>query len=182
MNVVEFPRKQVERLPFEEVYKQYYSEVVYYIRGKLNNYHDAEDLAGDVFFYCYQNYEKYDPNRSSFATWLYLIVNSRLKNYYRDRKQTVDFSELEEWMFMDEPDMERAIYLEELRKFVADRLASLPEKQRKVVQMRYFQEREFNEIADEMGTTAGNARVILSRAMDRLEKEFENKAIDWRLS
>ena len=47
--------------------------------------------------------------------------------------------------------------------------------------MRYFQEKEYDEIADALGTTAGNVRVILSRALDRLKKEMPDLKEDWSL-
>lgn len=183
MKIIPFPGvESPEKIPFEQVYEQYYSEVLRYAQRKMGSFHDAEDLVGDSFFYCYQNYDKYDPSKSSITTWLYLIVNSRLKNYYRDRKETVDYTELENLLFTDEPDMERAVYLEELRRFLSEKLELLPEKQRKAVILRYFHNKEFTEIAEELDTTPGNIRVILSRALDKLEKELSDSVSDWRLS
>ena len=168
--------------PFEDVYQRYYQEVLGYVYKKLGNRQDAEDLTADAFLYGYQNYEKYDPSRSSVATWLFLIVNSRIKNHYRDRKQTVDYSELENWLFADETDMERTVYLEQLREFISETILDLPERQQKIVLMRYFQNLEFSEIAEEMGTSAGNVRVILSRALARLEEKLKESITDWSFS
>lgn len=182
MEVIQFPKSPQEKPPFEEVYQRHYKEAVYYARGKMGNLHDAEDLVSDAFIYCYEHYDGYDPARSSVATWLYLVVNSRIKNYYRDQKQTVDYSELEEWMFVEEPDMERAVYLDELRAFISDHLAELSEQQRNVVLMRYFHDMEFADIARELDISPGNARVILSRALGKLEKSLNNTGTDWRMS
>lgn len=182
MNVIVFPSSKPEKLPFEAVYDRYYQETVYYVMGKLGNYHDAEDLAGEAFFYCYLNYEKYDPEKSSVATWLYLIVNSRLKNYYRDHKEHVDYTDLENQLFDEDLDMDKAVYLEELREFLSENLLQLPEKQRKAVILRYFHEKEYSAIAQELGVTEGNARVMISRALDKMGKEINKAAADWRLS
>ena len=75
--------------------------------------------------------------------------------------------------------MEHAAYLEELRRLLAEKLGRLPEKQQKVIIMRFFQEKEFDEIAAALGTTSGNVRVILSRTLDKLEKEFSAIKDDW---
>jgi len=183
MKVIPFPGiEKSEKIPFEQVYEKYYSEVLHYAQRKMGSFHDAEDLVGDSFFYCYQHYEQYDPAKSSITTWLYLIVNSRIKNYYRDRKEHVDYSELEEVLFSDEPDLDRAVYLEELRQYLSDALTVLSEKQQKAVILRYFQNKEFSEIAETLDTTPGNIRVILSRALDKLENELSNSVSDWRLS
>ena len=182
MQIIEFPLRQKKKPPFEEVYEHYYRDMLFYTQKKLGNLHDAEDLVGDAFIYCYQHYENYDPEKSSISTWLYLVLNSRIKNYYRDKKQTVDYSALEDWMFAEEPDLERTVYLQEIRKFVSEHVTKLPEQQKNVVLMRYFREMEFADIAEELNTTPGNARVILSRALNRLEREMQENITDWRLS
>ena len=182
MNVIEFPKTKQDKLPFEAVYERYYQETVYYVMRKTGNTHDAEDLVGDAFFYCFRNYEKYDPSKSSIATWLYLIINSRLKNYYRDRKEYVEYTSLENKLFDEDLDMDKAIYLDELRDFLSENLLQLPEKQQKAVILRYFHEKDYSEIAKELGITAGNARVMISRALDKLEKEIKKTELDWRLS
>ena len=180
MIVYTFEKKDVsEKPPFETVYEKYYTSVLRYLQKKTGNLQDAEDLAAETFLYCFRNYERYDPEKSAVSTWLFLAANSRLKNYYRDRREHADFSELEEYLFAEEADMERAVFLEELRGVMSDMLRKLPERQQKAVVMRFFQQKDFREIAAEMETTPGNARVILARALDKLEKEFSAVRMDW---
>lgn len=159
--------------PFEEIYDRYYFDVLRYLIRHMNNRQDAEDLAGDVFLYCYSHYDNYDPAKSSVATWLYLVVNSRLKNYYRDRRETVDISELEPFLAAEEDDMGKAVYLQQLRGALAAAIQQLPERQQQVVILRYFQEKSYAEIADALGTSENNARVMMTRALTRLESLCE---------
>ena len=154
---------------FEEVYNSQYFNVFRYVRKRVSNQQDAEDLVSEVFLYCYSRYDIYDPEKSSLSTWLYLVVNSRLKNYYRDRKTHTDITELENTLFSEGNEMENAVYLEELRHIMAQKILQLSEKQQTVVNMRFFQKRTFAEIAECLGTSEGNIRVILSRTMTRLE-------------
>ena len=180
MIIHEFPGKGTrQKPPFESVYEDYYQAIVRYLAKHTGNLQDAEDLAAETFLYCYQNYDHYDPEKSAVTTWLYLVAGSRLKNHYRDRKEHVELSELEEHLFVEETDMERAAYLEELRRMLAAKLQRLPERQQKVIVMRFFQEKEFDEIAATIGTSPGNVRVILSRALDKLEKDFSGTKDDW---
>ena len=169
-----------EKPAFERFYEENYFRLVRYLYGKIGNYQDAEDVAGDVFVYCYQNYDKFDPERGSINTWLYLIANSRLKNHYRDRRPGADFSQFEEWLFSEEPDMDRTVYLEQLRAFIAEQLDKLPERQRQAVVLRYFQEMSFEEIAERLDTTAGNVRTMLSRTLSKLEESLAGAKYDWR--
>lgn len=178
--IIDFPGKGVpQKPPFESVYEEHYQAIVRYLYKHTGNLHDAEDLAAETFLYCYQTYDRYDPAKSSVSTWLYLVTNSRLKNHYRDKKEHVDLSELEERLFTEDSDMERAAYLQELRRLLAEKLQRLPERQQKVVVMRFFQEKDFDAIAAQLDTTPGNVRVMLSRALDKLEKDLAGIKDDW---
>ena len=162
------PRK--DKPTFEEFYESNFPKVVQYIRKKLDNLHDAEDLASEIFIYCYSHYDNYDPEKSSLNTWLYLIVNSRIKNYYRDSKSYVDLETVAGVLPDETIDMDACIYLENLQEGLKRAMEKLPERQRKIVFMRYFEERSSAEIAEILGISPVNVRVQLSRALDALEK------------
>ena len=155
--------------PFEQVFERHYSSVLSYVRGKIGNEQDAEDLCSDAFMYCYNQYDTYDPEKSSVSTWLYLVVNSRIKNYYRDHKSHADIDELQNVIPDEGSDMDRAIYLQQLRNTLAGAIGKLPERQQKIVILHYFHNKSSQEIAEELDMTPGNVRVQLSRALDKLE-------------
>lgn len=165
---------QREKVPFPDFYNAHYKKVVHYINNKIGNLHDAEDLASEVFLYCYRHYDSYDPGKSSLTTWLYLVVNSRIKNHYRDARTYVDLESLVGVLPDETIDMDACIYLQQLKDLLEKALLTLPERQRKIVTMRYFEEKSNIEIAAELGMTQVNVRVQLSRALDALEKKFGN--------
>lgn len=161
-----------EKIQFSDFYSMYHEKVVRYIGSKIGNFHDAEDLASEVFTYCYHHYDSYDPARSALSTWLYLVVNSRIKNYYRDAKTYVDLESLVGVLPDESIDMEKCVYLQQLKEMLQKAMEVLPERQRKIVTLRYFEEKSNVEIAEELGMTHINVRVQLSRALDTLEKKF----------
>lgn len=171
--MIQFLTKQ-EKPTYEEFYEENFDRVTQYVYQKLNNWQDAEDLAGEVFLYCYSHWDQYDPDKSSPTTWLYMIVNSRLKNRYRDAKHHVALEDVVGVVADEDIDMDACIYLEQLRTMLDTALAYLPERQQKIVRMRYFEDLSGNEIADILGMTPGNVRVQLSRALDTLEKHCTN--------
>jgi RNA polymerase sigma-70 factor (ECF subfamily) len=167
--------------PYEVFYEDNYQRVVHYLRNKITNYEDAEDLASEVFVYCFSHYDSYDPEKSSLTTWLYLIVNSRLKNYYRDHVTFADFESVADTMQDQSLDMDEGIYLEQLHGALMRSIKTLPDRQQKIVMMPYFQNYSANEIATRLGISPGNVRVLLSRALDKLAssndafwKEYKN--------
>ena len=73
-------------------------------------------------------------------------------------------------------DLDRGIYLEQLRERILHAISRLPERQQMIVKMRYFENRSGEEIAQRLGITPGNVRVLLSRAIDKLSS-FD--AVHW---
>jgi len=159
---------------YEDVFSANHSKVVQYINKKIGNLSDAEDLASEVFLYAYKHYDEYDPQKSSVNTWLYLIVNSRLKNHYRDAKAYVDLETVVGVLEDESVDLDKCIYLEEVGLQLRKAIACLPERQARIVTMRYFDQRSCGEIAEALDMTPGNVRVQLSRALDKLENLCAN--------
>ncbi len=160
---------------FDEIYYGYYIKVNRYIKKKINNPEDANDLTQDVFEYCYRKLDSFDPNKSSISTWLFLITNSRLKNYYRDTKSNDCIDDYENILPDTNDDMEKAVYLEELKKMLLGAIDELPQKQQDVVIRFYFWEQSHAEIAKELGLSEGNSRVILSRALTTMRDLLKDK-------
>ena len=158
------------KIAFEKVYDQYFFPVFRYLNVHIGNRQDAEDLAGDVFLYCFAHYAEYDPDKSAIGTWIYLVTNSRLKNYYRGKREWIDLNTVEEFLFAEGDELDHAVYLEQLRKELVSALKQLPEKYQRAVVLRFVMDWDYDRIAEELGTTEGNVRVIVSRAMKQIEK------------
>lgn len=154
---------------FEELYYEYYAKVNSYIRNKINNRADAEDLTQESFEYCYRAYESFDPEKSSISTWLYLIVNSRVKNYYRDKKLNEDIDEYSNVLPAENSDMDRAIYLEQMKRALISAINKLPERQRRIIAMKFFLGKSHREIAQELEISETNSRVMLTRALKNIK-------------
>jgi len=156
---------------FTELYQSQYSSVYFYIFGKIGNKEEAEDLTHDIFLSVYKHFDSYDETKAKLNTWLYVIVNNRLINYYKSRKITADIDELSEIIPDENADLnEIAFYLEQCRDVIADVLEELPEKQRQIIVYKYFDGLKSNEIAEIMGMSAINVRVTSDRAVTKLKE------------
>lgn len=156
---------------YEAFYTEQYHRVLRYVQGKLSHAEDAEDLTSEVFLYCYRHYEDYDPEKSAITTWLYLIVNSRIKNYYRDHVPTADFEDVAETLQDLGIDLDRGVYLEQLHDTLMKGISQLPERQQRIIRMRYFENRSSEDISQCLGISPGNVRVLLSRALSKLSAQ-----------
>lgn len=159
---------------YEEFYETYYRSVLKYLTGKCANSADAEDLTSQVFLYCYQNFSKYDPAKASMTSWVYMIANSRFKNYCRDRRVYADIDEIGQFIPDEANSLEAAIELDEMREEIARALLRLSDVQRMIVVLRYFKNMSAVEIGEMLDMKPGTVRVQLSRALDKMESDLED--------
>lgn len=162
------PYRSARQQEFEQFYNDHYRRVLHYVQSKISCAEDAEDLTSDVFVYCFDHFEDYDPAKSAITTWLYLIVNSRVKNYYRDHMSFADFEQVSDFLVDSHLDLDQGIYIEQLHNALMDAIHTLPERQREIVMLRYFYNYSHEEIATKLGISPVNTRVLLSRALKKL--------------
>lgn len=169
---------QIE-LEFETYYRKYYPQVYGYIVKKVLSEEAAEDLTMDVFYSVWDKFASFDQSKATFQTWLYVIVNNKLKNFYRDRKENVELDDsiAEEDNQVDE--VVEAMQLQYLRDQLYIALEELNELQRKVVICKYFHNMNASDIAYQTGLSPGNVRIVLKRALDKVRNYFNKNNIRW---
>ena len=84
----------------EQIYLQYHDKVRAYVRGKIQDPHDVEDLVSAVFMKIVQKLDSYDPDKASVATWVYTITRNTVIDHYRTRRTLVA---LEDYMVDEAP-------------------------------------------------------------------------------
>lgn len=168
--------QEVEGRSFEKLYAEYYPYVLRYISKRINNQSIAEDLAQDIFLSVYKGFSRFDEHKAKFSTWLFVIVNNRLKNYFRDYRQQTSLDELNGISELSVlPEMEQAIFIEECRDAIAAALEQIPFKARQVIILRYFQNKSGAEIASMLEISEVNVRVTTYRALEKLQQVIDQR-------
>lgn len=170
--IVQFPNRQEKPQPaptFEVFYQMHYDMVLNYLRSRCPSREDAEDITSQVFTYCYTHWSEYDPEKASPKTWLFMIARSRWIDFGRKRREFVDIDEMSNVLTDDADPMDRAMRLQAIRQELAAALKILPEQQQKAVVLRFFSDCDDAMIARRLGTTQGNVRVMISRALKRMQ-------------
>lgn len=160
---------------FDSFYAEYRQPVFRYLCGKMNSTQDAEDLTADIFEYCFRQYSAFDPQKASRKTWLYVIVNSRYKNYLRSRRCFENIDDYMDFTPSDDAPLEQAIEMEQERGVLTKALGQLPQKQREIVISKYFLEKSTDEIAQKLGMTPVNVRVQLYRALQKMKVYIQSE-------
>lgn len=161
---------------FEQVYTEYYPRIFRHVNKKISHYQEAEDLAQEIMTVCYNNFEKYDPEKASLGTWIYVIMNNRLKNYYRDKKVMASLDDDESFLELaSEEVLEEAVLIEEQKCLLMEAIEQLSEREKQIVMYTYFQGKTSAEVAELMHMSAGNVRVVLNRTLNKLREYFSLK-------
>jgi RNA polymerase sigma-70 factor (ECF subfamily) len=74
-------------LDFNQIYKQYYKEIVSFVGFKIQDSMIAEEVVNDSFMKLYNNLSTFDVKKASLKTWLFTIVNNTVIDYYRKVKK-----------------------------------------------------------------------------------------------
>lgn len=164
-----------QKMEFEEIYEAYYTKLYRYIYSHIGHKEDAEDMTNMVFVSCYENFEKFDSDKASIATWLYVIAGNRLKNYYRDKKQQISMDDDEAVDFFEmfgtqKDEIEQAVLLEEMSDMLKKAMNCLPQKQQKILQMRFYEGKSAEQMAKLLHMTPGNVRVMQNRALVKMRE------------
>lgn len=126
----------------------------------------AEECAQDVMVTVWRKASQFDPARASVATWIFTIArNRRIDMLRRDRRP-----EPEElvWGPEEEPDQLDVLALQQESDLLSAAIASLPEKQRIMVERAYFGDLTHSEIAEQTGLPLGTIKSRIRLALDRL--------------
>jgi len=149
----------------EQIYLQYHDKVRAYVRGKIQDSHDVEDLVSAVFMKIVQKLDSYDPAKASVSTWVYTITRNTVTDHFRTRRTLVA---LEDYMADEAPEELNDGVLDSL----ADALLALKEKERSLIVLHYYTGQTLKEVAEMMGMSYINAKVVHKKALDSLRAFF----------
>lgn len=156
-----------ERL-FNEIVKDYSERVWWHVRRFVNNHEDADDLVQEIFLKIWTALPSFRGEAQLF-TWVYRIATNETLNWLRREKvraalrfTTID-AEMERRIdsdpFFDGDAADRAL---------SKAVAKLPEKQRQVFVLRYYDELPYEEMSSVLGTSVGALKASYHIAQEKV--------------
>lgn len=126
----------------------------------------AEECTQEVMATLWQKAHLFDPSRASVSTWIFTIARNRKIDALRRQKRP----EPEDlpWGPEAEPDQAEAMSLRQESEKLAEAVAQLPDKQRKLIEKAYFGDLSHSEIAAETGLPLGTIKSRIRLALERL--------------
>lgn len=165
-------RARTDEDAFEELYRYFFPRVYNFVFARLKNADDADDVTSIVFIKMNENLERYDPARASFTTWLFRIANNAIVDRTR-RQETSQETEWEEFFDPAAPENqepETNMMSSETSRELLLALDKLNERERRIIELRFWGEMDFHAIAEVLNITEANVRTILHRTLNKLKK------------
>ena len=153
----------------EKIYLEYKEKVFRYVRGRVRNLADAEDITSEIFFKVQTSIDSYDEAKATLSTWIYTITHNAVCNYYRDESKRALIL-YENALYSDSDDgMMAEVENEILKESLAKALETLTEREQDIIVLYYYHEIPLQEIAVKMGITYTNAKFIKHNAIAKLK-------------
>ena len=159
-----------QRQGFAQVVEEYSERLYWQIRKMVYSHEDANDILQDVFIKAWLNIDKFRGD-AKLSTWLYKIAINESITFINRSKAKLNLS-------IDDDDSFLINQLEGDKYFDGDHaemllqkaVAILPDKQRLVFQMKYFNELKYDEMSDILGTSVGALKASFHHAVKKVEK------------
>ena len=147
-----------------------YQERLYHqIRRMLNDHEDTNDVLQNVMIKVFRNINKFEQN-SALYTWLYRIASNETISYIRSKKRkTTSSIENEDLGLENTLKAEQSFDGKDAERILQNALEELPEKERLVFNMRYFDEMSYKEISEVLNTSVGSLKASYHHAVKKIE-------------
>ncbi len=151
--------------------KRYEQGLFNYAQRMTGNQDDALDLLQEVFMAVFRNLPTFRGD-ASFKSWLYRIAHYRCMEFYRRKRQHLDLDEADEPVCA-QPCPEQRHGEQQQNKQLAQAMQQLPFAQKAVVELKFFGQFTFEEIAEQLDISTNTAKSRLYAALEKLRTLME---------
>ncbi len=158
---------EVDRM-FNEMVRRYHSRVYWAARRMVKSHEDADDIAQDVFVRAHAALPNF-RGESGIYTWLYRIAINLSINHLRKQKvrRLMDITDYIPFLGKD-ADQDSGMIRDENVSLIEKAIETLPEKQRAVFIMRYYDELPYEQISAILGTSVGGLKANFHHAVKKV--------------
>jgi len=165
-----FKQGENSNYAFNLLVKKYQEKIYWHIRKIVINHEDTDDVAQNTFIKIYKNLNNFRKDSQLF-TWIYRIATNEAISFIKSKKRR---------LFLPIVDVEKGLankltddpYFDgdELNLKLQQAVLKLPQKQRLIFNMKYFDELKYKEIADILKTSTGALKASYHHAVKKIEK------------
>lgn len=167
-----FENEQTKTEAFSLLLQKYQQKIYWHIRRMVINHYDADDLVQEVFIKVWKNLANFRQD-SQLYTWLYRIASNECITFLNKKKakNNIPLDDVSEQL-SNSLNEENYFSGNEIQRKLQEALITLPEKQRLVFNMKYFDDMKFQEISDVLGTSVGALKASYHLAVKKIEQHL----------
>jgi len=164
-------RSKRDSRAFGDLYERYYDRIFNFIYRQTDDEDLTADLSSQTFLNALRNVNNFEYRGVPVSAWFYRIASNEVNKHYRKIKRDKVFS-IEEVKVRELIELSDEGWDEELIKKLLEYLKGLPTDMLEVLELRFFEDKDFNEIAFILNITESGAKMRTYRALDKLRKKF----------
>ncbi|WP_210465284.1 RNA polymerase sigma factor [Rufibacter roseolus] len=165
-----FQHPDSRNLAFNQLVRKYQQKVYWHVRKMVIDHDDADDLTQEVFVKVWTNLENFRKD-SQLYTWIYRIATNECLNFLSAKKKRF-FLPIHDVAAELTQKLESTDTLsgDEVQLKLQKALLRLPDKQRLVFNMKYFDDLKYEEISEILGTSVGALKASYHIAVKKIEE------------
>jgi RNA polymerase sigma-70 factor (ECF subfamily) len=164
-------------LNFATLFDTYHPKLYAYVRSRVADQATAEDLTAATFERAFSRNHSFDPNKGSFATWIFRIAHNLVINHYAAASRKPVHYELEEVTELSTADLspEQQLLRQEQQRILTESITTLSERDQEIIQLKFFGRLTNREIAEVLKLNEKTVSVIILRALQKLRVRLETQ-------
>ncbi len=159
---------------FGELYSRYLDPIYRYVRSRVEETADAEDICEAVFLRSFEALDRYQERGHPFSAYLYQVARSQLADHHRTKEIWVDLEQVAK-PAAPNGDPEAAVALNERLMDIVVAMGNLPDDYQEVIRLRVILELPTSTVAMWMDRSPGAVRVLLHRALSALREALDGQ-------
>lgn len=170
-----FANPESRNFAFNQLVRKYQQKIYWHIRKMVIDHDDTDDLVQETFIKVWQALENFRGDAQLF-TWLYRIATNECLNFLNKKRRRFFMSindvegELLEKLESASAQSDFSMGGDEIQLKLQKALLTLPEKQRLVFNMKYFDDLKYEDMAEITGTSVGALKASYHHAVTKVEK------------
>lgn len=157
-----------DKTAFETLYRMYMIPIYRYAHARLKDKDDAEDVVQEVFARAYAAMGRYEDKRETMLPYLFTIARNLIINMGKKKRPDATLPEELDRRPAEVADPEREAMAGEERRALYLALERLPDADRAIIELRFFAEYSYPEIAAKLGKREDAVRQSVARAIKKL--------------
>ena len=170
MILASFREEKTRELAFTQLVRKYQERLYWHVRRMVVAHDDANDIIQNVFIKVWKSLEHF-REEANLYTWLYRIATNETLSWMEQQKKrtSISLSDDDDGSIANRLEAEKGFDANKLEWRLQQAIQSLPDKQKAVFNLRYYDEMPYEEMATVLDTSVGALKASYHHAVKKVE-------------